>query len=590
MIDHSSAEVSENRIQPWEYGLVLVILLTMGVIAFLSASRESITMDEIVHIPAGVSYLQQHDARMNPEHPPLMKVLSALPLVVGGIRLDYSLPHWTQTKDALFGEEAFSSIGPTSSRWIMLARVPMIGIMLALGFTIFWMARRLAGVGGGFLALFIFATTPFFYAYGPLVHTDIGIALFALLATWTFVSVWFKPDWPHAVRFGLCLTGALLTKFTAGLLMPCFVLLALSFLLRPGAAAPRFWRSAWFSTIGVGISAVFVYCTYFFLFWNNNTAGVLAYRFEHSVAPIPVMKKVALFLQAHPDIQHLVSPPIIYFLGVGHTLHALPRTSYLLGRTYAHGTAVYFPALFAYKMPLAYLFLAALLVVLTIAYLLRARSKTGEEVQAYPNHLRGLVLLFVLFTAASLTSPLNIGIRHISVPIATLTVLLALAVPLASAIFNSAARKIALALMVLAVFGNISALAAGYPYYIPYFNTLVGHHPKFDVAIDSNLDWGQELIQLRDFQQQHPSEKFGFDVKGSIPSVYLPGATAFDCETGPPPGVDWAAIGSTRFVSQPELVHLAADPKFQCRNYFQYPYVVDAGGAVYIFHVSGNSK
>lgn len=42
----------------------------------------------MTHIGAGVSYLQKLDLRMNAEHPPLPKVLSALPLVLRGVRAE----------------------------------------------------------------------------------------------------------------------------------------------------------------------------------------------------------------------------------------------------------------------------------------------------------------------------------------------------------------------------------------------------------------------------------------------------------------------------------------------------------------------
>lgn len=64
--------------------LAVVLLLLMAVLAGGAAVRESITIDEVAHIGAGVSYLQKLDMRMNGEHPPLAKVLAATPLVVRG--------------------------------------------------------------------------------------------------------------------------------------------------------------------------------------------------------------------------------------------------------------------------------------------------------------------------------------------------------------------------------------------------------------------------------------------------------------------------------------------------------------------------
>ena len=65
----------------------IVNLLVLGLLAFifaicvLSIRDDSLTMDELAHLPAGYSYLTQKDMRLNPEHPPLIKDLAAFPLL-----------------------------------------------------------------------------------------------------------------------------------------------------------------------------------------------------------------------------------------------------------------------------------------------------------------------------------------------------------------------------------------------------------------------------------------------------------------------------------------------------------------------------
>ena len=59
--------------------LAVMLLALMAVLAGGAALRESVTVDEVSHIGAGVSYLQRLDLRMNFEHPPLPKVLAAIP-------------------------------------------------------------------------------------------------------------------------------------------------------------------------------------------------------------------------------------------------------------------------------------------------------------------------------------------------------------------------------------------------------------------------------------------------------------------------------------------------------------------------------
>src|SRR5450631_2238227 len=73
-------------------GLLLVL---MAALAGGAALREGVTIDEVAHIGAGLSYLQKLDLRMNEEHPPLPKIWAAIPLVIRGTHADYSHISWT---------------------------------------------------------------------------------------------------------------------------------------------------------------------------------------------------------------------------------------------------------------------------------------------------------------------------------------------------------------------------------------------------------------------------------------------------------------------------------------------------------------
>src|SRR5262249_12630226 len=72
-----------------------VLLLLMFFLAGGAALRESVTIDEVAHIGAGLSYVQKLDLRFNDEHPPLAKILAGVPLAMRGTRADYSRPQWT---------------------------------------------------------------------------------------------------------------------------------------------------------------------------------------------------------------------------------------------------------------------------------------------------------------------------------------------------------------------------------------------------------------------------------------------------------------------------------------------------------------
>ena len=213
-----------------------MLLALMALLADGAARRESVTFDEVAHIGAGVSYLQKQDMRMNEEHPPLAKVLAAVPLVLRGVHADYSQVSWTFSGSGLFkqilGEWIFGHW--MIARWnqplptVFWARQPMVLLTLLLGVVLFLYGSRLGDRWGGLLCLCAYATMPVMLAFGPLVLTDIAITLFVVLTLWAFAAMWQSPSRGTILRFGFALGGALLSKFSSGLLFFCFLAFILS--------------------------------------------------------------------------------------------------------------------------------------------------------------------------------------------------------------------------------------------------------------------------------------------------------------------------------------------------------------------------
>ncbi|PIQ92037.1 MAG: hypothetical protein COV69_03970 [Parcubacteria group bacterium CG11_big_fil_rev_8_21_14_0_20_39_14] len=71
-----------------------ILLLLMALFTIPSAADDSATCDEITHITAGYSYLTQKDMRLNPEHPPLIKDLAALPLLFFNLNFPINSIYW----------------------------------------------------------------------------------------------------------------------------------------------------------------------------------------------------------------------------------------------------------------------------------------------------------------------------------------------------------------------------------------------------------------------------------------------------------------------------------------------------------------
>ncbi|MBA3651265.1 MAG: hypothetical protein H0W66_07255 [Chthoniobacterales bacterium] len=64
-----------NPTFPWKGLLLLIALVGFAIFrSYLGTRLDSFTIDEPYHLVAGTSYIRTGDFRLNPEHPPLMKL------------------------------------------------------------------------------------------------------------------------------------------------------------------------------------------------------------------------------------------------------------------------------------------------------------------------------------------------------------------------------------------------------------------------------------------------------------------------------------------------------------------------------------
>lgn len=559
--------------------LAVLLLAFMAVLAGGAALRESATVDEVSHIGAGVSYLQKLDLRMNPEHPPLPKLLAAIPLVIRGVRADYSHISWT-ISDKIFpaylGQWVFGEWllehwnNPTTVlEW---ARIPMLLLTLLLGVAIYVLARKLGSPWGGVLCLGLFVSTPAFLTFGPLVHTDIAVALFCLLTLWTFASLWREPTRANVLLFGLSLAGALLSKFTAGLLFFAFLAFALSLRLRPLPAHPeskgeaQLWRRRrWRVTLkGILCAAAIVYVFYLVFSWQQPTNAL--YRLGSG--------PVALFFR------RALLPCVIYLRGVFWVLISGVRPTFILGRTYSHGVWFYFPVVFALKSSLGFLVLLPLSLIIAVTRKLRSGEIGSAISPKLALHWRALWVGMLVFTGACIVSPLDISIRHFSVPLVLLLVLLAPIPRMLSELRVSIPTWVQLgsAAVTMSVLSCLFTAVRAYPYYFPFVNSLSLGSPAYTLMNDSNVDWNQSLSEVRRFAEQHGLQKILLDEYGfSDPSAFVPQAQLWNCQKPLPEDLgQWVVVSGGMILDG-----------HNCGWLMQYPNEPLAGGSMYAVHLHG---
>ncbi len=555
----------------------LLLLLLMAILAGGAALQESVTIDEVAHIGAGVSYLQKLDLRLNQEHPPLPKMLAAVPLVLRGTCADYSHVSWTMSEKffpGYLGEWVFGEW--LLSRWndpvrtLAWARAPMLLLTLLLGWILFVYTSRLGGKWAGLLCLSVYVSTPTFLAFGPLVHTDMAVTLFSLIALWRFAGAWQTPARKNILLFALGLAGALLSKFTAGILFFAFLAFALSTRWRPVPGQPegkreaRAWRrSRWRATLqGILGAAALVYLFYS-IFSIKQPTGALS--FIGDSWPALALKRI-LF------------PPVVYFRAAALVLFTSNRPTFVLGHAYPHGKWFYFPVLLLLKSSLGFITLLVLAPLIALA----RRRLPVPPVPVIPTdlriHWRVLWVALVVFTAFCLLSGMDISIRHFSVPLLLLIVLLSAVPRMISRHWDYSRNRgrILVALTTVLVFACLFTALRAYPYFFPYLNSFSFGHPGYALVNDSNLDWNQSLSEVRRFAEQHGLQRVRLDEYGfNDPSVYVPQAELWNCQS--PVASDagqWAIVSGNVIMDGHNclwLTHLPLEPL--------------AGGSMYAIHL-----
>ena len=569
-VDHNIRDISSNVV-------AALLLALMAALSGGAALRESVTIDEMAHIGAGVSYLQKLDLRMNAEHPILPKLAAAVPLVLRGVRADYNHISWSFSEKffpAYLGQWVWGAW--LLEKWndpkaiLVWARLPMLLLTLTLGWVVYACGRRLGGAWGGLLCLSVYVSTPAFLAFGPLVHTDMAVTLFSLLALWTFAEVWREPSRRNALLFGLSLAGALLSKFTAGVLFVAFAASALSLRWRAVPEQPeskvearRLRRVRWRTTLkGVFWAALVVYLFYMFFSWNQPTDAL--YRLGASPAAL-VLRRILM-------------PPLLYQRGVAWVLITSRRSTFLLGRGYPHGVWFYFPVVFVLKSQSAFLALLILSVAAALCRKWLGYTDVGVLPSGVPVHWRVMWVSVLVFTGVCMLSPLDISIRHFSVPLILLILLLA---PLPRTL-GELSRRMRVGAAVGAVAAGILAASClftavrTYPYYFPFVNALSFGRPAYTLLNDSNVDWNQSLPEVQRFATQHGLSIIDVDEYGfSDPTEWVPGAQLWNCQK--PADEDagkWVTLSANLILDG-----------HNCAWLMRHPHEALAGGSMYAVHL-----
>jgi 4-amino-4-deoxy-L-arabinose transferase-like glycosyltransferase len=474
------------------YRLLLALVIAIGVVRIAATYAVFCeTIDEPAHIGSGMEWLDRGTHRNFPIHPPLAHITGALGPYFAGIR-------FAATGNFVVDGNAVLYAGDRYVRNLSLCRAGILPFFVLGALVVAAWARRLWGDVGGLAAAALFTNEPSILAHSGIVSTDLAAAGTTVAAAYA-CSRWFDQNGaPKAsVTFGVALGIAGLAKFSTLGFVPVAILAIVicRLLQKDGIRVPA--RSL---LIAGSVAIAIVWAGYRFSF------GTLA-----SVNDDPQFQKVSIGVPA-PELVH-------GFL----VLRAITRQghpSYLFGTFHQTGWWYYFPLSIALKTTIGFLLLLAAGIAL-----LRRRDEQFF-VRAAPI-AAGLLILAILLPAK-----INIGIRH------ALPVYPFFAIAGGGAVAWLWARRhgrwIAGGLLGAAATASLAA----HPDYLPYFNVMAGPRPD-RIFVDSNLDWGQDLLRLARELERRGIQRVGLAYGGNAepdrhgirhfplsPSRYTPGWVA----------------------------------------------------------------
>ena len=507
----------------------ILLVLAFFAMGMAQVRTASLTFDEGPHLAVGYTTLRTRDLRLQPVHihPPLANVVAALPLLLQSDLPDPSTVEGWQHASLSAITEAVVWQHPHPAHIATAGRVPILLSTTLLVALVYRWACDLGGRPTGLLAMVFTALDPNIIAHASLITTD-AVAVLLIVATLYALFRWLtSPDevshrYAWFVATAVLLGLAQLAKVSAISLFPVLAAVIAFAELRRREPAQALGRVVALLLAMIGIAALVIWAGY----------GFEVARTKGIPLPVPAATHLRVYrsLGEHYDLGH---------------------PSFAFGRVNDRGWWWYFPAAFLVKTPLPTLGLLALAATLVLGRLTRGSISPRHLWRRLDASTLTLIIFPLGYAASSLLSSVNIGYRHL------LPLLPFLAIGAAQAVSQltparGPSRLVRRTVGTVAIAWLIVGTVAALPTPLTYFNELAGGPANgYRYLVDSNLDWGQNLWDLRTWMADHGDET----VRYAHYSPADPAAYGVEADFLPP---DPRAVPFTPWRPEPGLYAIGA--------------------------------
>jgi 4-amino-4-deoxy-L-arabinose transferase-like glycosyltransferase len=481
----------------WAWIAVAVLLAVQAAQVVIVVHRESLTWDEDDHMFAGYMMWVTGDYGLNPEHPPLVKLLATLPLLGEKLWIPPLRGREFKAEAYLDGRDWLARNDGASQRLVFRMRLAAGLLALGLSLVVFFAAREWFGTGAALIALVVLTFDPNILAHCALVTTDMGVTLFFLASIYAFYRYVKRPSLLRLLLAGVAGGLLLATKHSGILLAPMLLLLiAWEIVTAPKGKRARLalrLSGAFAAIVVIGVAVLWAF--YGFRYAARPAGLALNPSLASSAGGLSHFNSAAILAIAR---LHLL--PESYLMGLVDVKHMAEfYPTFIFGKVYATGRWWYFPACIAIKSTLGLL----ALILLAAFAMVTGSLRKGREL-AY------LLLPGAVYLAVAMLSGMNIGTRHI-LPLYAMAAILAGAGVRALAARGRRWARIATWTGAALVLAHITSSLTVFPNYMAYANEAWGGAKNlYNLLSDANVDWAQQLTQVKEFQDRHPGEECWF--------------------------------------------------------------------------------
>ena len=466
---------------------MLLLLILSGELTF-SIRQQSLSWDEGDHIFAGYISWKRVDFGINPEHPPLVKMLAAIPVLPMHLKVpdpkglaSFKDEAYFDGRDFIFGNGGEAE----ADRIIFRARMAAATLSLLLGLLVFLAGREMFGDGAALFALALVVFEPNMIAHGAYVTTDMGISCFMFASIYAFYRYVKVPSVGRLIVLGLVSGLALASKHSGVLLLPFGLALIVTEILWASPETRTNRKKLALRLTGAFLAASAIAIVVLWAFYG--------FRYAARPGGMPLSPSLAEYAQGLNGVEprvylelarwHILPESYLYGL-VDVRLISDSFSTYIFGKVYAHGVWFYFPASFIIKSTAAFMGL------LLLAGFAIATRKLRAQREIFFLTVPPLFYLLI-----AMGSGLNIGARHILPMYPFLSVLIGGA---ALALAHRD-RRWAYAVGALLAW-HVASSARAYPNYLAYSNEFWGGPTNtYKYLTDSNTDWGQQLKAVKKY-------------------------------------------------------------------------------------------